>query len=165
MPSGSAALRLVEPMAADDGTAATVRSLPHPRLLRTDKFYQHYDAGSDSKWQTEVLGRLCTLLQLPQNWDGYGTPSLRRDACMFALEILERVMQPRTPLPQVVPSSVGGIQLEWHERDVDLELHIATPYRCELWFEDHRTGQEPVSLELTNDFSAFQAAIATLTRH
>ena len=50
-------------------------------------------------------------------------------------------MRPRTPVPQVVPSPVGGVQLEWHEKDIDLELHITAPYECEVWFQDHRTGE------------------------
>jgi hypothetical protein len=81
---------------------------------------------------------------------------------MFAMNILNSVMRNRTPVPQVVPTPVGGIQLEWHEKDVDLEIHVTAPYETELWFKDHRTGAV-ISTELTSDLSPLQTAIQTLT--
>jgi hypothetical protein len=76
--------------------------------------------------------------------------------------VLKSLMQPQTPAPQVVPSAGGGVQLEWHERDIDLEVNFTAPYQCELWVEDHRTGA-CVTKELTNEFSEFKDAIALLT--
>ena len=84
---------------------------------------------------------------------------------MFALNILKDVMRPRTPIPQVVPSSVGGVQLEWHEKGIDLELHVTGPYQCELWFQDlNAPGTGPISMGLTNDFSALLKPIELLTQ-
>jgi hypothetical protein len=82
---------------------------------------------------------------------------------MFALTVLQHVMRRGAPTPQIVPSSSGGVQVEWHESGIDLELHVAAPYKCELWFEDHRSGDEPVSTELSGDFSVLQTAIRTLS--
>jgi len=73
-------------------------------------------------------------------------------------------MKPATPLPQVVPSSDGGVQLEWHEKGIDLELHIRAPYDCELWYRDHQDADaEPVSSKLSNDFSDLRTPIDLLT--
>jgi hypothetical protein len=80
------------------------------------------------------------------------------------LEILKGIMRPRTPLPQVIPSAAGGVQLEWHEKGVDLELHVTAPYQWELWFRDLQDpSSQPVSLELTDDFSELKRPIALLT--
>jgi hypothetical protein len=58
----------------------------------------------------------------------------------------------------------AGVQLEWHQKGIDLELHIAGPYECELWFQDHRQPKEPpVSLQLTDNFSALLKPIELLT--
>lgn len=81
----------------------------------------------------------------------------------FALVVLDKLMRPRTPIPSVVPSSAGGIQLEWHEKDIDLELHISAPYQCEMWFQDRRTNQAPLALDLTSDFAAVVSPIQQLT--
>src|SRR5262249_2651943 len=100
------------------------------------KFYAALDATP--RWEAVVVPALVKFAGLPIGWDSYGAPPPRRDAGLFALEILQSVMRPRTPPPQVIPSSAGGIQLEWHENGIDLELHITAPYQWELWFQDHQ---------------------------
>ncbi len=97
-------------------------------------------------------------------WDSYGAPRIGWDTGMFALSILNDVMRTRTPIPQVVPSGAGGVQIEWHQKGVDLELHITAPYECELWFQDHRQPMRPpISVELTDNFSALLKPIELLT--
>ncbi len=87
------------------------------------------------------------------------TPNLNANG-----KLLQRVMRPRTPIPQVTPSAAGGVQLEWHEKGVDLELHVTAPYQWELWFRDLQDPiSQPVSLELTDDFSELKRPIALLT--
>ena len=127
-------------------------------------FSRHYNAEPERKWEAGVVEALVRLVKMPAGWDSYNAPPLRRDAGLFALEILQSVMRPRTPLPQVVPSAAGGVQLEWHEKGVDLELHITAPYQWELWFHDLQDpDSQPVSLELADDFSALKRPIALLT--
>jgi hypothetical protein len=127
-------------------------------------FSRHYNAEPERKWEGAVVQALVQLVKMPAGWDSYNAPPLRRDAGLFALEILQSVMRPRTPLPQVIPSAAGGVQLEWHENGVDLELHVTAPYQWELWFRDLQDpNSQPVSLELTDDFSALKRPIALLT--
>jgi hypothetical protein len=127
-------------------------------------FSRYFNATPERKWEVEVVQALVRLASMRPGWDSYNAPSLRRDAGHFALEILQGVMRPRTPVPQVVPSAAGGVQLEWHEKGVDLELHITAPYQWELWFRDLQDpDSQPVSLELTDDFSALKKPIALLT--
>jgi hypothetical protein len=163
MPNSSALRQITDEDFIDDVGVTTVSKRPVavPRL-QLEKFWAHYDAGTDRKWQIEVLKPLAKYLAMSQGWDSYSGLPPRWDAGFFALWILNAVMRPRTPVPQVVPSPVGGVQLEWHEKDIDLELHITAPYECELWFEDRRTGKQ-VSTELSNDLSALAGPIAELT--
>lgn len=114
------------------------------------------------KWQIEVMSALVKLVMMPEGWDSYRAPAVKRDAALFAYEILYNVMGPRSPAPHVVPSSVGGVQLEWHEKDIDLEIHVSGPYQCEVWYHDHR-AEEPLSAEISNDFSILEAPIHALT--
>jgi hypothetical protein len=134
-----------------------------PPPIQFEMFLTHYhDFEPDRRWQAEVLKPLAKYATLPRGWDSYAGHPLRWDAGFFALWILNAVMRPRTPIPRVVPSPVGGVQLEWHEKDIDLELHITAPYEWELWFEDHRTG-ERISTELSNDLSDLVRPISELT--
>ncbi|MGH7099831.1 MAG: hypothetical protein ACREE4_19545 [Stellaceae bacterium] len=145
-----------------DEAVTTIARRQEPAELRFSKFWDHYDAGPDRRWQIEVLKPLTEYVNMAEGWDSYSGVPLRWDAGFFALWVLNEVMRPRTPIPQVVPSPVGGVQFEWHEKDIDLELHVTGPYQCELWFEDHRTG-ERLSEELSNDLSPLVRPISKLT--
>lgn len=139
-------------------------------------FCKRYNASPEGTWKegvatrdvdrklNEVTKTLIKLTNRPANWDGYNSPPVRNDVALFALTILESIIQtqPRTPVPQVVPSAAGGVQLEWHEKDIDLEVNFSAPYECELWFEDHRTNAK-ISKDLTNDFSDLKKPIILLT--
>jgi hypothetical protein len=127
-------------------------------------FYRAFNAPPEQRWQIEVQSRLVEYVKMQPGWDSYSAPRIGWDTGMFALSILHEVMRTRTPIPQVVPSGAGGVQFEWHQKGIDLELHIAGPYECELWFEDHHHPQQsPVSLELTDNFSALLKPIELLT--
>lgn len=155
--------RQIVPVPVTTGSpGAAIRSVSAP-LLSFENFRRHYEIGPDEEWQISVVEKLVEFSNLPNDWDGYGSPPVKWDAGMFALNVLSRVMLARTPAPQVVPSPTGGVQLEWHLAGVDLEFHIAAPYDCELWLEDHRTGRV-VSASVTDDLSGLQEAVAMLSR-
>ena len=125
------------------------------------QFRQAYN-DPEVKWQIEVQKAVVDLVSMPEGWDSYGAPAVKRDAGLFAIEILHNLMRRRSPIPHVVPSSIGGVQLEWHEKDIDLEIHVVAPYQCEVWFHYHGQG-EPQSIDITNDFSPLEAPIRALT--
>lgn len=125
---------------------------------------QSATSSTSPTWENIVLTNVLRITELKQGWDSYDAPPIRWDAGLFSLIILRNAMRPETPVPQVVPSSVGGIQLEWHERSIDLELHITGPYECEVWYEDHsRPEASPIAEEISNDFSLIQQFIDELT--
>jgi hypothetical protein len=138
-----------------------------PGSRRTSSSFPNFSKAFNDppeQWQIEVQSRLLQYVKMPKGWDTYNAQPVGWDAGMFALSILHDVMQVRTPIPQVVPSSAGGIQLEWHQKGIDLELHVTGPYQCELWFQDHHHPDDPpVSLELTDDFSSLLRPIELLT--
>lgn len=135
-----------------------------PRADNYSNFSTAYNAAPERRWQIEVQSHLLKYAKMQNGWDSYGAPAVRWDAAMFALSVLNDVMRARTPIPQVVPSAAGGVQLEWHQKGIDLELHITAPYQCELWFQDHQQpNDQPVSLELTDNFSALVRPIGLLT--
>ena len=142
----------------------TTSAAPAARRAQYQNFFKAFDAPSGRKWQIEVQGHLLKYAKMQEGWDSYGAPPVGWDTGMFALSVLNDVMRTRTPIPQVVPSAAGGVQLEWHEKGIDLELHIAGPYQCEIWFQDHRQPQDaPISMELTDNFSALLRPIELLT--
>ena len=163
MANGSAALQLTDDQFMPDHRGSIDASVGAiGPALSFEKFARHYETPT-AAWQVDIVRQLLRLRELPRGWDGYGAPPLSPDAAWFTIELLGKIMRPRTPVPHVVPSSVGGIQIEWHEKDIDLEIHIAAPYQCELWYKDHRSGNL-VSEEFTGDFSILANPVAELSQ-
>jgi hypothetical protein len=119
--------------------------------------------GPVRHWQSEVLGSVLRLAKLPRNWDSYGAKTIAYDTALFAMLVLDSIMQTETPIPSVVPTSAGGIQFEWHEHDIDLEIEVIAPNRCEYWFADLRGQLPESSAPLENDFHALARPISVLT--
>jgi hypothetical protein len=130
------------------GVTTTGRRAEHIGLS-FEKFRQEYrstverETEIDVKRKRELQIKLEEFTQYPVGWNSYGAPPLRSDTKDFALSVLNSIMKPRTPLPHVAPSSIGGLHVEWHEKGVDLELHIIAPYDCDVWFIDSRDPGAP----------------------
>lgn len=83
---------------------------------------------------------LSRLLSLPAGWDSYDSPQIS-PACVAAANGLARdLLSDGVPAPAVVPTSAGGVQLEWHTRGIDLEIEVHEDGRVSACFADQRTG-------------------------
>jgi hypothetical protein len=103
------------------------------------------------------------LSLLRDNWDTYGAPRIDPAMINGALTLLQQVMRSDTPAPSVVPTSRGGVQLEWHTNGIDMELEFLTPTHSHLMFEDQRSGTA-WEADLISDFTQFAQTIALLSR-
>jgi hypothetical protein len=140
------------------GTVATIGAEfeQGPRVVSLESVRQpRGQARSNTdlqRWVGSVLPAIDEFLRLPEGWDTYNGQPLKLDTGMFALQLLYDVMNPRASVPLVAPTSPGGVQFEWHQGQLELELCINAPYDCELSFRDRATGEEQ-SYNLTTDFS------------
>jgi hypothetical protein len=108
-------------------------------------------------WQNEVV----RLLQLPNGWDSYNGRPLRHDTGMFTLQLLNSVLLPSTSAPYIVPVADGGVQAEWHQNQLDIELYVSAPYACELTVIDHLQNTTE-TVPLTTNFDRLSLALRTL---
>lgn len=144
---------------AVDGSTTTgdeLRRVNFPRAQRG------LELQSEPRWANQVVARLCELLALRPGWDSYSAPAPSRDAAMFTLEVLNRIMKSDTPAPYVVPSSTGGIQIEWHQKDLNFEIHVAGPYDGDFWWSERTNGNEGEG-SLGADLSPLQDLISKLS--
>jgi hypothetical protein len=146
----------------DEGQDVSTGRADAPGGGQYAQFRRALSAATAPRWQAETLARVTALLKMRAGWDSYRALPVRHDAAMFALTILENVMRSSTPSPSVIPSASGGLQLEWHVNDIDLEIHVLEPYKGEVWWYDHSTGGESTH-ELTADLSTLRAPISKLT--
>jgi hypothetical protein len=105
-------------------------------------------------WADEVTSRLRHICALPTGWDGYHGRPTRVDVVEFAIALLQRVCKPHTPAPAIIPLPSGGLQIEWHHDDAQIELSIRAPHNVEVWMADSRTGLEGEEAHLTIDFTS-----------
>jgi hypothetical protein len=125
--------------------------------LRPSNSVQATSEAIPPRYESAAWRKVCALVNLPEDWDGYGSPRIDRQVGMFALEVLNKIMAPETPEPYIVPSPAGGVQIEWHRNHVDLEMHIVAPYEVQTFVFDHASGEEQ---EFT--LSDNVAAVATI---
>lgn len=80
-------------------------------------------AEAPPAWSRATLTELVGLLELPEGWNSYRARRVDFDAVKHAVDLLFNVVDRRTPRPAIVPTSRGGVQIEWHgERDVEIEV-------------------------------------------
>ena len=91
--------------------------------LHTDPFRlwsihgrQHWVAAKKARVLLQVESR---LRQYHDNWDGHYAKAPAETAIQYATTLLDAVL-PHLPMPEVSPSTDGGVILEWdaHETEV-----------------------------------------------
>jgi len=80
-----------------------------------------------------------------------------------ATTLLQTVMDEQTPIPSIVPTPPGGVQIEWHVKGIDLEIEVESTSRINVLFEDFRTGVS-WETEFTSDLRKLSQIVAMLSR-
>jgi hypothetical protein len=101
-------------------------------------------SDEDATWKRDLAKRLAEFMTLPEDWDSHGAPQLSFEIFFAALKNLESMMTPETLLPDVVPTVRGGIQIEWHDRGIDVEVEVEPdkPVGVYIAEADAVSGQE-----------------------
>jgi hypothetical protein len=97
--------------------------------------------GEPPDWVQPTLQRLGQLLTLPRDWDSYGARPVDPACAWAAWQVLLALLVEDTPVPSLVPTSRGGVQIEWHGKGIDLEIEVVKPEEFIVSFEDAVTGQ------------------------
>ena len=99
--------------------------------------------GQAPDWLPEARRQIGDLLALAPGWDSYSARQISGAAGARAFELLEQQTQRDTPRPSIVPMSRGGIQIEWHLRNLNIEITVqAEGSPVEVWYEDLCDGSE-----------------------
>ena len=112
-------------------------------------------------WVVSAVQSIGELLRLEPDWDTYGgspiNPRIVGTAIGLLVEFTEDI-----PTPSVVPTSRGGLQLEWHTCGIDLEVEFLSATRIHGLFDDaiDKTSWEK---DLSSDLSPLVEAISKLS--
>jgi len=64
------------------------------------------------------------LARLEDNWDGHGAVGISEAVIIRTRRLLSAFALARFPTPALVPTTCGGIQLEWHAGGLDVEIDL-----------------------------------------
>lgn len=107
-------------------------------------------------WIHSVREALEKLMNLGPNWDSYGGETIAYENVQCALHLLSDIMNDDSPPPDIVPTSSGGLQIEWHTTRVDFEIEVSTPSAVSAFFENETNKWE---IEHVVDLSRLREAI------
>ena len=89
----------------------------------------------------QLSERLAHLARLPAGWNSYKAVAISEDAIAAARELLARFPE-GTPIPCVVPTVRGGVQLEWHAGGVDIEVYVGVRGDLKFFAGNAESGEE-----------------------
>lgn len=92
--------------------------------------------------------RFTALFKLEQGWDSYNARPIDPMLVEDGLRIAALALAAGRLLPIVVPTVAGGVQLEWHAVDEDLEIEVVSPGRYRVF---HRIAEVETELEIGDD--------------
>lgn len=151
-------------------TGTEVASATSTAVLSDDASFSAFEEGhreasvtllfrglSRPAWLGECVERANDLLNLEPNWDSYGGERIEIKWAVEALQLLSQIMVAGAPSPSLVPTAPGGVQLEWHANQVDLEIELG-PSGCGAILEDFRSG-DIEEIEDISDVGALRQAI------
>lgn len=93
-------------------------------------------------WLFPIVERLNELGALMPGWGGPMTTPPTFAAVYGCLSRLNVFMPHIAVIPSILPTSQGGVQLEWHCGNWDLEVEFDPEGTGEYWGEDHQDGQQ-----------------------
>ncbi len=84
-----------------------------------------------------IFQKLDGFLDLPENWDSYGSLKIYPECIEAAKRLIKEIMvEPSFELPFPVPLYSGYLQLEWHRFNMDLEIEFISLNEIEIYYYD-----------------------------
>jgi hypothetical protein len=141
------------PQTAADSTLDPSQQLPAGMILWVES----------DLWFKSIRQNVANLLDLSENWDSFGASAIKLEYAESALSLLQSIMDSETLTPSIVPTSVGGLQMEWHAKGIDLEVEVESISRVNVFYEDSHRGVSWED-ELSTDLSKLTEAVTRLRR-
>lgn len=116
--------------------------------------------GREPSWLRSVVELVAELLSLAPGWDSYGAAQVSLRAAQSAIQLVLRLSNENgVEPPAIVPTSRGGLQLEWQRmrRIVEVEISAVGPAVLFVADAERGAGSEVV---LTHSLDPVRRALA-----
>lgn len=98
--------------------------------------------GTAPSWLQDAAVRIQHLQSLGEGWDGYGSSRVDPRLATAVMRFLSTPLWVSTPRPRIVPTSHGGLAVEWRGTRATLELEFDPQGSVDVYVSDHSTGTE-----------------------
>lgn len=93
-----------------------------------------------------VKAAIWPLIELQHNWDSYGGRAVELGVASAAERLLAPLLVQGVPAPSFVPTSDGGLSLEWHRPEFELVIDLKASQDegsiGSAFFSDDTSGEE-----------------------
>jgi hypothetical protein len=96
---------------------------------------------ASSHWFVPTIEQFESVLALRPGWDSYNARSVDRGSAAETVKLLSETISREAEAPWVVPLPDGGVQLEWHRGQLDVEVTLSPTEGRTLYLEDLRSGE------------------------
>ena len=100
------------------------------------------DSALSPKWLTRAKQRIQQEAQIGVDWDSYGSVPVDQRIPSMVEDLVEWFTVAGMPPPDVFATNEGGMQIEWHIRQVNVEIHISPTEPTQIFFHDIHSGEE-----------------------
>lgn len=109
--------------------------------------------------------RLCELIALEADWDGYAARPVDGRALAVATNMVRWAARSGFPPPEIFPVPTGGVQLEWRVGPMELEFEIEPDASTAIFVGDDRQSGRHFDGEFPRDVALWRQAIVILAAH
>ncbi len=110
--------------------------------VSTDDPYDVKVEPGNAAWFEPALTEMIANTALQSNWDSYGGRPTSRGMVNVAAGFLANYLPFDAPGPSIVPLGDGGLQLEWHEANADVEITFRVGKAPTIYALNRGTGAE-----------------------
>jgi hypothetical protein len=87
-------------------------------------------------WGKEAINKIFEFMNLQQGWDTYDAEPVSEENICAAIQLLDTIIRDSTPKPDIFPTPSGGVQIEWANQELDLEIEVINQFEVSVLFED-----------------------------
>lgn len=98
--------------------------------------------GTAPSWLQDAAERIRYLQSLGEGWDGYGSSGVSPRLANAVVRFLSAPLWASTPRPRIVPTSRGGLAVEWRVPPATLELEFDPQGSVDVYVSDTSAGIE-----------------------
>lgn len=95
-----------------------------------------------TKWLNQTIAEIVRLMWLPGDWSSDNPRQIEPKSIEKILAVLLTILDSDSTPPAVVPTTRGGVQVEWHQNGIDLEIEAFNSSKLEYYFSDSKGEKE-----------------------